>query len=408
MTMTDETPHHLPSDDERPILAGAEVIRSALATMPNSPGVYRMLAADGSALYVGKARNLKKRVSNYAQTNRLTVRLQRMVAETRQLEIITTHTEGEALLLESNLIKRLTPRFNVTLRDDKSYPYVAMYEDHPFPQIAKHRGSRERKGSYFGPFASAGAVNETVTVLQRAFLLRACADTVFTGRTRPCLLFQIKRCSAPCVGRITAEDYGKLLSDAKAFLSGKSSGLQAELAVDMQKASEATDYETAALFRDRIRALSIVQAKQGINLETLGDADVVAAHQMAGHTAIQVFFFRGGFNYGNRTYFPRNDKNVETTEVLNAFVGQFYIDKTPPKLILLSEDVPDRELLATALAEKTGVKVRVEVPERGDKRTAIDHALANAREALARRLAESSTQAKLLEGVAAAVGLEAP
>lgn len=389
-------------------LAGAAVIRAALATMPASPGVYRMLAADGTALYVGKARNLKRRVTNYIQLNRLTIRLQRMVAETRQMEIITTHTEQEALLLESNLIKRLMPRYNVTLRDDKSYPYVAMYEDHPFPQIAKHRGARERKGSYAGPFASAGAVNETLTVLQRAFLLRSCADTVFAGRTRPCLLYQIKRCSAPCVGRISSEDYANLLREAKTFLTGRSSELQAKLAREMQAASEAMDYETAALFRDRIRAISAVQARQGINLETLGDADVIAAHQKGGCTAIQVFFFRGGFNYGNRTFFPRHDKNLDIAEVLNAFAGQFYADKVPPKLILLSQDVPDRELLAAALTEKTGVRIRIEVPERGDKRKAVDHALTNAREALARRLAESSSQAQLLEGVAAALGLEAP
>jgi len=388
--------------------AGVAAIRAALATMPASPGVYRMLAADGAVLYVGKARNLKRRVTNYTQLTRLDIRLQRMVTETKAMEIITTHTEAEALLLESNLIKRLTPRYNVQLRDDKSFPYVAFFEDHDFPQIAKHRGARDRKGSYFGPFASAGAVNETLTALQRAFLLRSCSDNVFAGRTRPCLLHQIKRCSAPCVARISGEDYAGLVRDAKDFLMGKSHDLQATLAARMQEASAGLDYEGAAMYRDRIRALTMVQARQGINIEAIGDADVIAAHQAAGCTCVQVFFFRGGFNYGNRAYFPRHDKHLGTSEVLNAFVGQFYADRNPPKLVLLSEDVPDRELLAEALTEKTGAKIAVEAPARGNKRQAIDHALINAKEAMARRLAESSTQAQALQGVAAVFGLEGP
>ena len=394
------------SGDKTP--AGVAAIRAVLATMPASPGVYRMLGADGGVLYVGKARNLKRRVTNYTQLTRLDIRLQRMVTETRAMEIITTHTEAEALLLESNLIKRLTPRYNVQLRDDKSFPYVAFFEDHAFPQIAKHRGGRDRKGSYFGPFASAGAVNETLTALQRAFLLRSCADTVFAGRTRPCLLHQIKRCSAPCVARISPADYAGLVRDAKDFLMGKSHDLQASLAQRMQEASAALDYEGAAMYRDRIRALTMVQSRQGINIEAIGDADVIAAHQAAGCTCVQVFFFRGGFNYGNRAYFPRHDKHLGTSEVLNAFVGQSYADRNPPKLVLLSEDVPDRELLAEALTEKTGGKVQVEVPSRGNKRQAIDHALVNAKEAMMRRLAESSTQAQALQGVAAVFGLDAP
>jgi excinuclease ABC subunit C len=393
-------------DASGPAAAGIAAIKAALATMPGGPGVYRMLAADGAALYVGKARSLKKRVTAYTQLVRLPIRLQRMVAETRSLEIVVTHTEGEALLLESNLIKRLMPRYNVLLRDDKSFPYVALFEDHPYPQIAKHRGTRDRPASYYGPFASAGAVNQTLTALQRGFLLRSCPDTVFSNRTRPCLLYQIKRCSAPCVGRITAEDYGKLVSDAKAFFAGKSRGLQDDLARTMQAASEARDYETAALFRDRIRALTTIQSRQGINVEALGDADVIAAHQAGGSTCIQVFFFRGGFNYGNRAYFPKHDKQQDTVEVLNAFVGQFYAERSTPKLVLLSSDVPDRELLGQALSEKAGYRVHVEVPERGDKRRPIDHALANAREALARRMAESGAQAQLLEGVAQVFGLE--
>ncbi|HEX2117218.1 MAG TPA: excinuclease ABC subunit UvrC [Alphaproteobacteria bacterium] len=367
-----------------------------------------MLDAKGDALYVGKARNVKRRVAQYLQFGRMPNRLQRMVSETRQLEVITTHTEVEALLLESNLIKRLAPRYNVLLRDDKSFPYIAILGDHDYPQLAKHRGARDRKGRYFGPFASAGAVNQTLTALQRAFLLRSCPDTVFNGRTRPCLLYQIKRCSAPCVGRIGEDDYAKLVAEAEEFLAGRSHDVQAQLAQRMQEASERLDFETAALFRDRIRALTQVQARQDINVEGVGDADVIAAHQAGGQTCIQVFFFRSGRNYGNRAYFPRADRQLTSAEVLAAFLGQFYDDKPAPPLILLSEDVPDCALIAEALTQKMGTRVQITVPERGDKRKPVEHALANAREALARRMAESGAQARLLEGVAAAFGLDAP
>jgi excinuclease ABC subunit C len=386
---------------------GGEAIRAALATLPSAPGVYRMLDAKGDALYVGKARNLKRRVAQYLQFGRMPNRLQRMVVETRQLEVITTHTEVEALLLESNLIKRLMPRYNVLLRDDKSFPYIAIFHDHPYPQLAKHRGARDRKANYFGPFASAGAVNQTLTALQRAFLLRSCPDTVFNGRTRPCLLFQIKRCSAPCVGRISQEDYAKLVDESEEFLAGRSHEIQSDLGQRMQEASAALDFETAALFRDRIRALTQVQSRQDINVEGIGDADVIAAHQAGGQNCIQVFFFRSGRNYGNRAYFPRADRQLSSAEVLAAFLGQFYDDKPAPPLILLSEDVPDCALIAEALSQKMDHRVHITVPERGEKRKPVEHALANAREALARRMAESSSQAKLLEGVAAAFGLEA-
>lgn len=392
-----------------PALAcGAEALRAALTTLPASPGVYRMLGEKGEALYVGKARHLKRRVAQYLQFARLPNRLQRMVAETRALEVITTHTEIEALLLESNLIKRLTPRYNVLLRDDKSFPYIAILGEHDYPQLAKHRGARDRKGNYFGPFASAGAVNQTLTALQRAFLLRSCPDTVFAGRTRPCLLYQIKRCSAPCVGRIGTDEYRQLVAQAQEFLSGRSHEVQAKLAERMQATSAALDFEAAALFRDRIRALTQIQSRQDINLDGVGDADVVAAHQAGGQTCIQVFFFRSGRNYGNRAYYPRADRHLSSSDVLGAFLGQFYDDKPAPPLILLSEEIAERELLAEALTQKTGHRVAIAVPERGDKRKPVEHALTNAREALARRMSESASQAKLLEGVAAAFGLDGP
>jgi excinuclease ABC subunit C len=406
--MNDETDIPSGGDETATIGDGGEAIRAALATLSSGPGVYRMLDAKGDPLYVGKARNLKRRVAQYLQFGRMPNRLQRMVADTRQLEVITTHTEVEALLLESNLIKRLMPRYNVLLRDDKSFPYIAIFHDHPHPQLAKHRGARDRKGGYFGPFASAGAVNQTLTALQRAFLLRSCPDTVFNGRTRPCLLFQIKRCSAPCVGRIGQEDYAKLVAEAEEFLIGRSHEVQIELGRRMQDASAALDYETAALYRDRIRALTQVQARQDINVEGVGDADIIAVHQAGGQTCIQVFFFRSGRNYGNRAYFPRADRQLAGAEVLGAFLGQFYDDKPAPPLILLSEDVPECALIAEALSQKMDHRVQIAVPERGEKRKPVEHALANAREALARRVAESGSQARLLEGVAAAFGLEAP
>ncbi len=412
--MNHDAPEPLDSEaipTEGRIAHGLAILRDALRRLPGSPGVYRMLDGKGEALYVGKARNLKKRVAAYAQLARLPIRLQRMVADTRALEIVTTHTEAEALLLEINLIKRLMPRYNVLLRDDKSFPYIAILADHDFPQIAKHRGARDRKGRYFGPFASAGAVNQTLTALQRAFLLRSCADTVFSGRTRPCLLYQIKRCSAPCVGRIARDDYARLVDEACGFLAGRSRQVQGDLGSRMQKASEALEFESAALYRDRIRALTAIQSKQDINLEGLGDFEVIAAYQAGGATCVQVFFFRGGRNYGNRAYFPRHDRNLGAPEVLGAFIGQFYDDKPAPRLILASDEFPERALLAEALSHKMRLagataRVRIVVPRRGRLRQPVEHALNNAREALGRRLSESSAQAKLLEGAAQLFGLD--
>ena len=390
----------------RSVLRGVEVIAAALKNLPGSPGVYRMLNRAGDALYVGKARNLKKRVAAYTQLGKLPERLVRMVTETAQLEVVTTHTEVEALLLEINLIKRLMPRYNVLLRDDKSFPYIMITGDHPAPQIAKHRGARARKGDYYGPFASAGAVHRTITALQRAFLLRSCADSVFASRTRPCLLYQIKRCSAPCVGRISLEDYAGLVGQARDFLAGRSREVQARLGIQMQAASDSLDFELAAALRDRLRALSVVQAHQDINVEGIRDADVVAAHQAGGHTCVQVFFFRGGSNFGNRGYFPSHDRNLPLPQVLAAFLAQFYANKPPPPLILVNELPAEADLLAEALSLKAERKVEILRPVRGARRNLIDNALANAREALARRMAENASQRHLLEGVQQALGLE--
>jgi len=387
---------------------GVALLEAHLKTLPSSPGVYRMLNASGDALYVGKARNLKRRVTSYTQVDRLPMRLKRMVAETHSLEVVVTHTEVEALLLESNLVKRLRPRYNVQLRDDKSFPYILVTADHPAPQITKHRGARSRPGEYFGPFASAGAVNRTLTALQRAFLLRSCSDSVYATRTRPCLLYQIKRCSAPCVGRISEADYAELVAEARDFLSGQSRAVQQRLAKAMQAASEALDFETAAKLRDRIRALAQVQAHQDINVEDIDEADVIAAHQAGGQTCIQVFFFRAGSNYGNRAYFPSHDRETGLDEVMAAFIGQFYENKMPPRLILLSDKPAEEELLAEALSVSAGRKVELLAPQRGSKRRVIDHALVNAREALARRMAENASQRQLLEGVAQALGLDGP
>jgi excinuclease ABC subunit C len=387
---------------------GVATIEAALLTMPLGPGVYRMLDAKGDALYVGKARSLKKRVTAYTQPVRLDERLRRMVNETTSMEVITTHTEAEALLLEANLIKRLKPRFNIVLRDDKSYPWLMLTEDHPYPQIAKHRGAQVRKGSYWGPFASAWAVNQTVTAMQRVFLIRSCADTVFANRTRPCLLFQIKRCSAPCVGRISEADYAKLVGQARAFLGGKSATVQRELATEMEHAAEALEYEHAAAVRDRIRALTFVQGSDVVNPASLTDADVIAAYQTAGQTCVQVFFVRGGRNNGNRAFFPSHTKTEEAPEVLSAFIAQFYDDKPPPPCVLMSHELPEQELVAEALSLKAGRKVEVLHPQRGEKRAVVAHAEINAREALERKLAESAGQAKLLEGVATLFALPAP
>ena len=387
---------------------GAGVIAAALATLPESPGVYRMLDAKGGALYVGKAKSLRKRVAAYTQPARLPERLRRMVSETAAIEVVTTPSEAEALLLEANLIKRLEPRFNIVLRDDKSYPWLLLTEDHPYPQIAKHRGARTRRGSYFGPFASAWAVNQTITAIERVFRLRSCADTVFAARTRPCLLYQIRRCSAPCVGRIGAEEYARLVAEAREFLSGKGAMVQKRLAGEMEQAAAALAFERAAALRDRIRALTHVQGSDVINLTHLGEADVVALHQAAGQSAIQVFFIRGGHNNGNRAFFPAHAAGAEGPEVIGAFLAQFYDDKPPPPVVLVSHQPPEAALLAEALSLKAGRRVTLSRPERGERRAVMAHAETNAREALERKLAESAGQEKLREGVAALFALAAP
>jgi excinuclease ABC subunit C len=390
------------------IASGVAVIREMVKSLPGSPGVYRMLNAAEDVLYVGKARNLRNRVSNYTQLTGLSNRIRRMVAETTRMEVVTTHTEVEALLLEINLIKTLMPRYNVLLRDDKSFPYIHLRSTHPVPQLTKHRGARGEGGEYFGPFASAGAVNRTITALHRAFLLRSCSDSIYQSRTRPCLQYQIKRCSAPCVDRIGREDYLALVDQARAVLTGHSREINASLVKAMTEAADQLDYETAAVIRNRIRALAHIQAHQDINVEGLVDADVIAAHQEGGHTSIQVFFFRAGQNWGNRAYFPSHDRQMAIDEVLAAFIGQFYDNKPPPPLLLLSHDPAEAELLGEALSTSAGRKVTLLAPQRGDKKKLLDHAMANAREALGRRLAESSTQQRLLAGVATALGMDAP
>jgi excinuclease ABC subunit C len=384
---------------------GAALIAEKVKILPDSPGVYRMFGADGEVLYVGKARNLKRRVANYAKLTGHSNRIARMIATTVAMEFITTETETDALLLEANLIKRLKPRYNVLMRDDKSFPYILLTGDHDFAQVLKHRGARARKGDYFGPFASAGAVNATLNALQKAFLLRSCSDSVFESRTRPCLLFQIKRCSAPCTGEISREGYAALVEESRAFLRGRSRKTQKELVQNMEAAAAALDFERAAVYRDRIRALTQVQQHQGINPQTLTEADLFAAYQEGGQTCIQVFFFRAGQNWGNRAYFPRHDRELDAAEVLDAFLAQFYEDRHPPRLVLLSHDVPGKALLAEALSIIAGRRVAVGVPQRGEKRELVGHAMTNAREALGRRVAESSTQRKLLEGVAEVFGL---
>lgn len=391
-----------------PPVAGVEVIVAQLRTLPSVPGVYRMLAAGGDALYVGKARNLKKRVASYTQPHRLGNRLRRMVAQTAAMEVVTTHTEAEALLLEANLIKRLKPRYNILLRDDKSFPSILVRRDHPFPQVLKHRGARTRDGDYFGPFASAWAVNQTLTVLQRAFLLRSCSDTVFASRTRPCLLHQIKRCSAPCVGRVDEVEYRELVEQAHLFLRGGSPTIQRDLAARMEAASDALAFEDAAGYRDRIRALTTVQSHQDINLAGIAEADVVAAHQSGGQTCIQVFFFRAGQNYGNRAYYPNHGNEEPVEAVLEAFLGQFYAERPPPALVLVSHRLPQQGLVAEALGVHAGHRVQVVFPQRGEKLQLVARALVNAREALSRRVAESASQHRLLEDLAAALDLEGP
>ncbi len=387
-------------------LKGAELIQAFVKRLPNGPGVYRMFNEDGDVLYVGKARSLKKRVGNYAQGRGHSNRISRMIRETANMEFVTTRTEIEALLLEANLIKRLRPRFNVLLRDDKSFPYILVTGDSRAPALYKHRGARSRKGDYFGPFASAGAVGRTINSLQRAFLLRTCTDSVFETRTRPCLLHQIKRCAAPCTGEISNEGYAELVSEAKDFLSGKSQAVKATIAAAMGEASENLDFERAALYRDRLAALSHVQSHQGINPSGVEEADVFAIHHEGGTSCIQVFFFRTGQNWGNRAYFPKADPSLPTAEVLSAFLAQFYDDKPCPRQILLCEAVEEQELLGQALSEKSGYKVAIQVPQRGEKKDLVDHALANAREAHGRKLAETASQSRLLDGFAETFKLE--
>jgi excinuclease ABC subunit C len=394
---------------EGPLAAGHAAIEHAMRLAPTSPGVYRMLNAASDVLYVGKAKNVRKRLSSYARITAIQpARIMRMIAATVSVEIISTSTETEALLLEANLIKQLRPRFNVQLRDDKSFPYILITGDHWAPQILKHRGAQSRPGRYFGPFASAGAVNRTITALQRAFLMRSCTDGFFESRTRPCLLYQIRRCSGPCTGEIDFPGYTELVREATDFLSGRSRLVKQELAGEMEKASAELAFETAALYRDRLAALSAIQSQQGINPRTVEEADVFAVHQEGGYYCVEVFFFRTGQNWGNRAYFPRAEKSFTPEEVLASFLAQFYDDKPPPKLVLLSHDIEECELLANALSIKAGFKVEVATPKRGEKKELIAHALTNAREALGRKLADTATQGRLLQGMAATLGLPQP
>ncbi len=389
----------------KPGVKGVEVIADFVKRLPLGPGVYRMFDENGDVLYVGKARSLKKRVTSYTRLQGQSNRIMRMIMATAAMEFVETRTEPEALLLEANLIKRLRPRFNVLLRDDKSFPYILISGDHEAPALIKHRGARARKGDYFGPFASAGAVNDTINAMQKAFLIRNCSDSYYSNRSRPCLLYQIKRCAAPCTGEISIEDYKGLVAEAKSFLSGKSQLIKQELAQAMEKASENLDFEQAAVYRDRIAALSHVQSHQGINPQGIEEADVFATYQEGGQTCVQVFFFRTGQNWGNRAYFPKADKSYEPSEVLESFLSQFYEDKPPPRMVLLSHDLEERDLLAEALSARANRKVEVTTPKRGEKRELVEHALTNAKGALGRRLAETSSQIKLLKGAGEAFGL---
>ena len=388
--------------------AGAEIIRAFVKTLPSAPGVYRMIDETGEVMYVGKARSLKARVTNYTRPEGLEVRLQRMIAATHTMEFVRTETEAEALLLEANLIKRLKPRFNVLLRDDKSFPYILIATGHEAPELTKHRGTRRKKGNYFGPFASALAVKRTITSLQKAFLLRTCSDSFYRARTRPCMLHQIKRCSAPCTGEISIEAYSQLVDEAKQFLSGKSKSVQDRLQSEMNSAAENLDFERAAWLRDRLSALALVQSQGEIAARSVEEADVFAVAHEAGQFCVQVFFFRAHQNWGNHAFRPKADASLSDTDVIEAFIGQFYEDRTPPKLVLLSHELPDRAVIEEALTSRLGSRVYVQVPQRGEKRELVNHALNNAREALGRQLAEGATQKTLLEGVAELFGLEEP
>jgi excinuclease ABC subunit C len=388
--------------------SGPQVVAHYLKLLPSLPGVYRMLDREGNVIYVGKARNLKARVSNYARLGGHTNRIARMISATAAMEFVTVGTEAEALLLEANLIKRFRPRFNVLLRDDKSFPYILIARDQAAPQIMKHRGARNRKGDYFGPFASAGAVGRTINMLERAFLLRSCSDSVYDSRTRPCLLYQIKRCSAPCTGEISIPDYNKLVDEAVRFLRGESQNVRRMYQKLMEEASAKLEFERAARYRDRLAALAHVTSDQSINPEGVEEADVFAAAQDGGQSCVEVFFFRTGQNWGNRAYFPKADRSLPVEEVLDSFIAQFYDDKPVPRLILLSHDVPNRALLEEALSTKAERKVEIRVPVRGTKSGLVDHALANAREALGRKLAESSSQRRLLEALGERFDLAAP
>lgn len=400
--------HVVRGDGETPDLeAGMAAISETLKTLPNRPGVYRMQDKRGDVLYVGKAKSLKNRVGSYVQMARLPQRLLRMVAQTRSMTIVTTGSEAEALLLEAQLIKKFRPAYNVLLRDDKSFPFILLREDHDFPRIMKHRGAQRFKGKYFGPFASAGSVNETLNALQKLFLLRSCTDSFFNNRSRPCLLYQIKRCSAPCVDRIGKEDYAELVEDSRNFLSGKSTEVQGKLGEQMEKASEALDFEMAAVYRDRLKALTFIQGNQAVNAAGLPDADIFALAAKGSTVCIQAFFIRGGQNWGHRSFFPAHTSNVEIEEVFSSFLMQFYDRMPPPKLVLLDRELPDEALLAEALSTKAEYKVSVSKPQRGDRRKLLEQASRNATEALDRRLAESSTQAKIMREMVDLLELDA-
>ena len=389
-------------------LKGAALIADEVSRLPEKPGVYRMIGEDKAVLYVGKARNLKARVSSYTKPESQSNRIARMIAETRAMEFVVTVSETESLLLEANLIKQLKPRFNVLMRDDKSFPYILIDTSHDIPQLTKHRGAQKKKGHYFGPFAYAGAVNRTLNTLQKAFLLRSCADSIYENRARPCLLYEIKRCAAPCVDLIGKEDYLALVEEAKAFLAGKNRDIQERLVKQMEAAAKAQDYERAAGFRDRIKALAAIQESQDINTSSFGDADIFAIHADGGQACVQTFFFRAGQNSGNHSFYPRHDNDIPMPEILDAFMAQFYDKREPPKLILTSEELPHRDLLAEALSLRTGRKVEILKPQRGDRKSITDQARMNAREALGRRLSETSSQQKLLKELGKTLGMKAP